>query len=68
LTRVYEDTVALKELIEAEGSLDEIDIIFLRRALLKLIQNVDYWNEEELKMEFISIIRSSKNYYDFKKT
>ncbi|MCU0391952.1 MAG: hypothetical protein MUE81_12605 [Thermoflexibacter sp.] len=71
LTRVYEETQLLKEWLNAEGALDNIDDILLQRVMPKLIENADSWNEEELKMQFISMIillanfeKPLKTYFD----
>lgn len=56
LTRLYEETPLLKEWLEAQGTLNEIDNALLEKVMPNLIENADYWNEEELKMQFISMI------------
>ncbi|MDZ7898661.1 MAG: hypothetical protein U5N85_11640 [Arcicella sp.] len=56
LTRLFDETPLLKEWLGATGSLSEMDMALLGESLKKLIKNADSWNEEELKMQFISFI------------
>ena len=46
----------LEDWLSATGELNEDDEKLLNRVLIKLIDNADSWNEEELKMHFISMI------------
>lgn len=46
----------LEDWLSATGELNEDDEKLLNRVLIKLIDNADSWNEEELKMSFISMI------------
>jgi hypothetical protein len=71
LERFYQSTPLMDEWLAATGSLNEIDMSLLIEIQAKLIENADSWNEEELKMSFISMIiflaRFSKpirTYYD----
>jgi hypothetical protein len=56
LNRVYKNTPLLEDWISVNGELNELDKIIIGESLEKLIRNVDSWNEEELKMNFISIV------------
>ncbi len=56
LTRIYQDTPLLTEWLTATGEIDERDTSILLESQGKLIKNADSWNEEELKMQFISFI------------
>jgi hypothetical protein len=71
LERFYQSTPLMDEWLSATGSLNEIDMSLLIESQEKLIENADSWNEEELKMSFISMViflaRFSKpirTYYD----
>ena len=46
----------LDEWLLADGQMTERDMSLLIESQTKLIENADSWNEEELKMQFISII------------
>jgi hypothetical protein len=46
----------LEEWLSATGSINHEEQYMLDRVLIKLIDNADSWNEEELKMSFISVI------------
>jgi hypothetical protein len=56
LERVYHDTPLLSKWLSASGELTDTDMAILKESQEKLIENADIWNEEELKMNFISII------------
>jgi hypothetical protein len=56
LNRVFEPTPLLKEWFAATGYISEIDIALLEKVRVNLLENTDFWNEEELKMHFISIV------------
>jgi hypothetical protein len=56
LTRVFQNTPLLTEWLEATGEINERDASILVESQAKLIENADSWNEEELKMQFISFI------------
>jgi hypothetical protein len=71
LERFYQSTPLMDEWLSATGSFNEIDMSLLIESQAKLIENADSWNEEELKMSFISMViflaRFSKpirTYYD----
>lgn len=71
LERVFKPTALLDEWLSATGALNERDMSLLEESLAKLVENADSWNEEELKMSFISMViflaRFSKpirTYYD----
>jgi hypothetical protein len=42
--------------LSATTALDAMELRFLEEARIDLLDNTDYWNEEELKMHFISVI------------
>ncbi len=46
----------LEDWLSATGAINDDDKRLLDRVLVKLIDNADSWNEEELKMNFISIV------------
>ncbi len=56
LTRVFQNTPLLTEWLEVTGEINERDASILHESQAKLIENADSWNEEELKMQFISFI------------
>jgi hypothetical protein len=56
LERIYTNTPLLEEWLSATGELNEFDKTLITESAEKLIRNVDSWNEEELKMHFISIV------------
>ena len=56
LERLYYDTPLLTDWLSAKYEINEIDMILVEEVRVKLIENADSWNEEELKMQFISII------------
>jgi hypothetical protein len=56
LTRLFELPPVLKAIFSHEGSLKESERHLLNEVRNDLIQNADAWNEEELKMQFVSII------------
>jgi hypothetical protein len=56
LERTYKNTPLLDEWLNAIGELNERDMSLLLESQVKLIENADSWNEEELKMQFISIV------------
>jgi hypothetical protein len=56
LKRVYENTELLDDWLSATGKLTQSDTDILTESQVKLIHNGDSWNEEELKMQFISFI------------
>lgn len=71
LERVFKPTATLDEWLSATGSLNERDMSLLEESLAKLVENADSWNEEELKMSFISMViflarfnKPIRTYYD----
>ncbi len=46
----------LEDWLSATGSINHEEQYMLDKVLIKLIDNADSWNEEELKMSFISIV------------
>jgi hypothetical protein len=56
LNRVFEDTPLLTEWLTATGEINERDNSILVESVQNLVENTDAWNEEELKMQFISLI------------
>lgn len=56
LTRQYENNHYLEELTLVNGKLADYELFLLNDVRNKLVHNADAWNEEELKMNFISII------------
>jgi hypothetical protein len=71
LERLFQPTPLLKDWLSADGDIDEKDMWLLEESRSKLIENADSWNEEELKMQFISFIiflarfdKPIRTYYD----
>jgi hypothetical protein len=56
LTRLFKNTPLLTEWLEATGEINERDASIIEESQAKLIKNADSWNEEELKMQFISLV------------
>lgn len=56
LERLYQNTPLLEDWLSATGELNDFDKTLLDEVQVKLIENADAWNEEELKMSFISIV------------
>ncbi len=46
----------LEEWLDAQGELSALDLMLLNNVRNKLMDNADAWNEEELKMTFISMV------------
>ncbi len=71
LERLFATTNLMSEWLSASEILTEFDATLLNECQAKLIENADSWNEEELKMEFISMIiflarfqKPIRTYYD----
>ncbi len=64
LNRLYNNTPLMDEWLSATGELTEFDRTLLNESQAKLIKNADAWNEEELKMNFISFIIFLARYED----
>jgi hypothetical protein len=73
LNTLYKPTFVLTEWLEVDIStgLNEHEMYLLNQVIEKLIKNMSHWNEEELKMNFISMIMllahfddPIKTYYD----
>ena len=56
LERLYKNTPLMEDWLSSTGELDDFDSRLLRESQAKLIENADSWNEEELKMNFISFV------------
>ncbi len=56
LERLYKNTPLMEDWLSSTGELDDFDSRLLRESQAKLIENADSWNEEELKMSFISFV------------
>jgi hypothetical protein len=56
LERLYANTPLLNDWLSATGELTDFEQTLLNETQIKLIQNADSWNEEELKMQFISFV------------
>ena len=56
LERLYESSERTQNLLNVKGSLGEQERILLHKVRRELIKYADSWNEEELKMQFISMI------------
>lgn len=71
LERLYQNTPLLADWLSAEGEINEMDMSLLEESRAKLVENADSWNEEELKMQFISFViflarfdKPIRTYYD----
>lgn len=71
LERNFKPIPLLDELLNATGELSEADSNLLFECQAELIENADSWNEEELKMQFISFViflarfkKPIRTYYD----
>ena len=71
LERNFKPIPLLDELLNATGELNEADSALLFECQAELIENADSWNEEELKMQFISFViflarfkKPIRTYYD----
>jgi hypothetical protein len=71
LERNFKPIPLLSELLDATGELSEADSALLFECQAELIENADSWNEEELKMQFISFViflarfkKPIRTYYD----
>ena len=71
LERNFKPIPLLDELLNATGELNEADKALLYECQAELIENADSWNEEELKMQFISFViflarfkKPIRTYYD----
>jgi hypothetical protein len=56
LQRLFKSTLLMDEWLSASGELNAVDKAFIMESQEKLIENADSWNEEELKMSFISMV------------
>jgi hypothetical protein len=56
LQRLFKSTPLMTDWLSASGQLNEVDKMFIMESQEKLIENADSWNEEELKMSFISMV------------
>jgi hypothetical protein len=52
----------LTQWLKASVKLDDMELRFLEEARIDLLDNTDHWNEEELKMQFISVIMRITKY------
>jgi hypothetical protein len=71
LERNFKPIPLLSELLDATGELSEADSALLFECQAELIENADSWNDEELKMQFISFViflarfkKPIRTYYD----
>jgi hypothetical protein len=56
LERTFKPTKHLDEWLSAKGEINDTDMLLVEEIREKLVENADSWNEEELKMQFISMI------------
>ncbi len=56
LERLRPPISVLTNWLSATTELDAMELRFLDEACVDLLDNTDHWNEEELKMQFISVI------------
>jgi hypothetical protein len=71
LTRNYQSSKYIDNLFDVKDKLNQHDKHLLHQVRMKLLENADSWNEEELKMQFISMImfladfdKPIRSYYD----
>ena len=71
LERLFKPTPLMTEWLSATGKLNERDTSLIEESLIQLVENVDWWNAEELKMSFISMViflarfkKPIRTYYD----
>lgn len=62
LKPIFHTYPLLKEWLAASDTLQPSEQDLLEKASLKLLENANFWNEEELKMHFISMIIFLANY------
>ena len=60
----YEEVPLLTDWISAKVDLSDIDMVFLEKLRNKAELKIDSWNEEELKMNYISFIVEFADYND----
>jgi hypothetical protein len=56
LERLYVLTPNLNDWLDVDGTLNAMDTLLLDEVSEKLLKNADSWNEEELKMQYISMV------------
>jgi hypothetical protein len=56
LKRLRLATPTLQKVLDVEGTLNETEKTMLNKVRIRLMDDADSWNEEELKMQFISMI------------
>jgi hypothetical protein len=56
LKRIRPMTNELEDIFDVSGGLIEKDMALLHEVRIDLVDNADAWNEEELKMQFVSIV------------
>lgn len=56
LKKFYETYPLLDEWLEAKEEFSKLEIDFMNNLRRKLVVNVNTWNEEELKMNFIALL------------
>lgn len=56
LSKTFEGNPELKSWFASSEKLSQVEQTLLAKACNHLLTNVDYWNEEELKMHFISML------------
>jgi hypothetical protein len=56
LERLRPPLPLLTKWLSATAEFDAMELRFLEEARIDLLDNTDYWNEEELKMQFISVV------------
>ncbi len=62
LERLRPPMPVLTQWLSATTELDDMELRFLEEARIDLLDNTDYWNEEELKMHFISVVMRVTKY------
>ncbi len=56
LERLMANTPLMDEWLSAKSEFNDFDMTLLKESQINLLENVDAWNEEELKMNFISFV------------
>lgn len=62
LVQIFENFPLLDNWVSANGALSQSDMELLERKRLKLLENVNGWNEETLKMKFIAFVLDLADY------
>ncbi len=62
LTRIYENMPLLNDWLSTDEAITDQERLLLEELRLRLLKNVEDWNEEELKMKFIAFLLNMIKY------